>query len=459
MSTQEVILIFDIGKTTKKALLFDKEFHVIEEKTEVFKEIPDDDGYPSDNLSAVSTWVTDLINHYSASARYKITHCNFSAYGASFVHIDDRGKQAGSFYNYLKPLPPEIKKRFFDRYDAKHTLQAETASPYLGLLNSGLQLYWIKHSKPDVFNRIRHSLHLPQYFAFLVSGQYFSDITSIGCHTMLWDFQEENYHEWIFSEDVQRLLTPIHRPDHTIEVQFNNKKFRMGIGVHDSSGALMPYMATQKEPFLLLSTGTWNICFNPSNNDPLTADELASDCLCYLTYEGSPVKASRIFLGREHELQTGLLAKHFKVQQEACTAIAFSEDVFQSLCSDLAEEKTFYPVGMEGTGPLPQKQSGQTKLSAFGNLEQAYHQLMRYLIRWQLMSVDLVDPRKRVKNIIVVGGFTKNKLFLEILKRECKGRTIMISDHPRASALGAAWLVCDREMYEGKANLLQVSGF
>ncbi|MEP6737253.1 MAG: FGGY family carbohydrate kinase, partial [Chryseolinea sp.] len=457
MTTKEVILIFDIGKTTKKALLFDKEFHVIEEKTEVFKEIPDDDGFPSDNLAAVSTWVVELINHYTADSKYKITHCNFSAYGASFVHMDERGKPAGSFYNYLKPFPPEIKKKFHDQYDAKNTLQAETASPYLGLLNSGLQLYWMKYAKPEVFNRVKHSLHLPQYFAFLLSGQYFSDITSIGCHTMLWDFEEENYHEWIFSEDVQRLLTSIHRPDHSIEVQFNKKKFRMGIGVHDSSGALMPYMATQQEPFLLLSTGTWNICFNPSNNDPLTSDELASDCLCYLTYEGSPVKASRIFLGREHEMQTELLATHFKTQPDAYTSIVFREEIFQALCASDSYDNIFYPVGMEGTGPLPQKQQHRTNLSVFENLGQAYHQLMRYLIRWQMMSIDLVDPNKRVKNIIVVGGFTKNKLFLEILKRECKGRRIMISDHPRASALGAAWLVCDKDMYEGKANLLQLS--
>jgi sugar (pentulose or hexulose) kinase len=64
-----------------------------------------------------------------------------------------------------------------------------------------------------------------------------------------------------------------------------------------------------------------------------------------------------------------------------------------------------------------------------------------------------------VKNLIIVGGFTRNLLFLEILKREAKDLTLFLSDHPRAAAMGAAWLVCGKDAYDGKKDLLNVIPF
>ena len=40
----EVILVFDIGKTNKKVLLFDKNLTVVSEEEDKFEEISDDDG-------------------------------------------------------------------------------------------------------------------------------------------------------------------------------------------------------------------------------------------------------------------------------------------------------------------------------------------------------------------------------------------------------------------------------
>jgi sugar (pentulose or hexulose) kinase len=231
---------------------------------------------------------------------------------------------------------------------------------------------------------------------------------------------------------------------------------KMGVGVHDSSAALMPYLVTQKDPFLLLSTGTWNICFNPFNHETLSNEELASDCLCYITYAGNPVKASRIFLGHEHEVQADAISKYFNAPTDFYKSVKFDETVYNKLIND-GSSKQFFPLGMEGTGPIPQKQTRTTDYSLYNNIAEAYHQFVRHLVKWQLRSIDLIDPKKKVKSIIVVGGFTKNPLFLEILKREDRNRKILISDHPRASALGAAWLVSEANAYTGKEGLLSVA--
>ena len=45
MAATEVILIFDIGKTNKKLLLFDRELRIVSEADDKFDEITDDDAF------------------------------------------------------------------------------------------------------------------------------------------------------------------------------------------------------------------------------------------------------------------------------------------------------------------------------------------------------------------------------------------------------------------------------
>ncbi len=453
MNRQTVSLIFDIGKTTKKVLLFDENFHVLEEQTQNFVEVTDEDDFPSEDLGSLTMWTKEMLHHYLHHPDFLVTHINFSAYGASLVHLDEHNNTFSTFYNYLKPMRESCKEEFLKRYNKNGDLGTLTTSPFLGLLNSGLQLFWLKYEKPEVFSRIHTSLHFPQFFTHLLTGKKFTDITSIGCHTMLWDFQKQNYHEWVEKEDIRKLLGPVQHADHSFEHVYNDRPITVGIGVHDSSAALMPYLVVMKEKFLLLSTGTWNICFNPFNHAALTQLELSQDCLCYLTFDGKPVKASRIFLGHEHELQQQAMASYFKVDKEHYKSIEFNEELYKNLADSPAY---FHPLGMEGTGPFLQHPAHETNYDAFESFEEAQHQLIRQLVQWQKVSIDLIDPSYKVKNIIVVGGFTKSKLFLKIMKAELKERKILISDHPRAAALGAAWLVTGKNAYLGKDSLLNV---
>jgi len=440
-------------------LVFDRLFNVLEEQSETFREIRDDDEFPAEDLLRVSAWMKDRYQHYLDHPAYEITHCNVSGYGASLVNLDERGEVVMPFYNYLKPFAAPSARLFAGQYNANNQVCVDTASPYLGLLNSGLQLFWQKHERPQLFKRIANTLHLPQYFSSLLTGKLFTEITSVGCHTMLWDYRTHDYHAWVKREGLDRLFPPMAETTHTISKNVGPRTVQLGVGVHDSSAALMPYLATQHNPFLLLSTGTWNICFNPFSDTPLSAGELASDCLCYLTFQGRPVKASRIFLGHEHEMQTHLLAEHFHVEPDYYKSVRFSPDVFERLSRPDDPHRPFYPIGMEGTGPLPGKSPHHTQLNSFANMEEAYHQLVRYLVQWQLLSIKLVDPSDTIKDLIVVGGFTRNTVFLEILTRTMPNRNVLISDHPRASALGAAWLVCGKDGYAGNEHLLSVSPY
>jgi L-fuculokinase len=456
---QPVILIFDIGKTAKKALVFDSNFHVLEEAVEHFTEITDEDGFPSEDLAHISRWIKEKAKFFFQHPSYHVTAINFSAYGASLVHLDKMHTPIYPFYNYLKPFPDDCKAEFCEHYNPAGDLPAITSSPWLGMLNSGLQLYWIKKTNPEKFKRIHTVLHFPQYFPFLISQKKFTDITSVGCHTMLWDFPKNTYHNWVTEENLIPLFPAVTPSSHSVDTALFSIPIKLGIGVHDSSAALMPFLVSMNEPFMLLSTGTWNIAFNPFNNSPLSLLELKKDCLCYLSFEGKPVKASRIFLGHEHELQVKAIANHFDLHAEEISAIKFEHALFVKAVSDKDTQKTIYPLGMDGAGPFPEKVTKKTLWNNFPSAEEAYHYTVLQLARWQKVSLDLVDPERKIKTLIVVGGFTKNQLFLEALKHEVDHLKLFLSDHPRAAALGAAWLVAGVETRRGKKDILQVTPF
>src|SRR3569832_107871 len=304
-----VIAIFDVGKTNKKLFLFDEHYQIVYEKSARFIETTDEDGFPCENLESLRLSVFDSLSTIFRLKEFQVKALNFSAYGASLVYVDEEGKPLTPLYNYLKPFPTELSKQLYAKYGGENQFASETASPTLGSLNSGLQLYRLKMERPDIFKRLKFALHLPQYLSSLISGQYCSDITSIGCHTALWDFNNRRYHEWVEKEGLSLKLAPIKSPAEALEACFPGNNYRVGIGLHDSSAALIPYLVSFSEPFILISTGTWCISMNPFNETPLTGNELQQDCLCFLQYQGKLVKASRLFAGNEHEQQVKRIAE------------------------------------------------------------------------------------------------------------------------------------------------------
>ena len=286
MQLTEVLLIFDIGKTNKKLLLFDGNYSVVLENSIQIPEITDEDGFPCEDLDALTEWITNSFQSIQKNSQYQIKAVHYCAYGASWVFLNKEGKKIGKLYNYLKPLSPATKTLFEKKYGPIAQICLETASPDLDNLNSGLQLFRIKIEQPEFFAQIKWALHLPQYVHYLITGEIASDITSIGCHTLLWNFEKKCYHRWVKEEALENILPPI----------------QTNVGLHDSSAALIPYIRCSPEKFMLISTGTWCISLHPFNADPLTSAELKQDALCYLTPSGEPVKASRVFLGKKYEV-------------------------------------------------------------------------------------------------------------------------------------------------------------
>jgi sugar (pentulose or hexulose) kinase len=352
--------------------------------------------------------------------------------------VDNKRNPVAPLYNYLKPYPEELKQKFYDTYEGEIVFSQKTASPVLGSLNSGLQLYRLKYEHPALFAEINYSLHLPQYLSSIITGKNYSDITSIGCHTGLWDFKRNEYHNWVNEEGIIKKLAQIISSDAVVPVTINGNKYAAGVGLHDSSAALIPYLNFQY-PFMLISTGTWCICLNPFNHSPLTREELEQDCLCYITYRGNPVKASRLFAGRDHDLQLKRIMDHFNHSDTPYTHMQFNPEIVAGLKkkSDSNDKKINRNIS------LKQSAFGQRDLAHFSSGEEAYYQLISDLVNQQLASAQLVLEGTATKRIFVDGGFSKNDIYMNLLASVFPEMEVFAASMAQSTAMGAALAIHD----------------
>jgi sugar (pentulose or hexulose) kinase len=440
---KKVIAVFDIGKTNKKVLLFDEQLKIVEQVEDIFPEIVDEDGFPCDDAVRIETWISERVGQLLQSEDYDVSALNFSTYGATLVYLSADGNRIGPFYNYLKNIDSAVPVSIYERFGGTTEFCRKTASPALAMLNSGFQALWLKRTKPAVFGQVADILHLPQYLSYRFTGHKVSELTSIGCHTAMWDFDNHCYHRWLASEEIN-LPHPVDN-NTCFEVNFNGKKLPVGIGIHDSSASLAPYLTLASEPFILISTGTWCITMNPFNDEPLTAEQLEQDCLSYMGVHQKPVKSSRLFLGHIFEVNVSRIEQFFGKEKGVFKSVKPDE----ALVKGLLENQTRYFF----TNSLPADYIDlSADLSSFANFEAAYHQLVFDVAHLCRKSVGLVIPQHdTTKAVYITGGFSRNRLFVRLIANLLSDKRIFTSEIDNATALGAALMVS--EPVFGKVNV------
>lgn len=137
-----------------------------------------------------------------------------------------------------------------------------------------------------------------------------------------------------------------------------------------------------------------------------------------MSYKGTPVKASRLFSGYEHEQETKKMAEHFNVDQKHFVTVKYNPDL------------------VIGSG-FNTEAGGIFNCENYTTYEEAYHQLIGKLIRQQKKSTDLVMCDE-VKKIFVDGGFAKNEIYMHLLAKVYPQHEVYAASISQASALGAA---------------------
>src|SRR5690606_9690241 len=113
-----------------------------------------------------------------------------TTHGATAALLDEDGDLALPVLDY-EYTGPDVLRRDYDKVRPEF---AETYTPRLPAgLNLGAQLYWQERSFPAEFARTRWILPYPQYWTHRLTGVPASEITSLGCHTDLWNFETDLY--------------------------------------------------------------------------------------------------------------------------------------------------------------------------------------------------------------------------------------------------------------------------
>jgi L-fuculokinase len=421
-----VILIFDIGKTNKKWLVFDQSYKAISISFFEVEETRDKDGYPAENLQQLKEKILQIAFDAIHNIAWDVKAINFTAYGATVVNTDTQNNLVHEITNYLKPYPEGILDEFNRSYNnQKDLLLSETASPLLENLNTALQLYALKKTDPAEFERIQFSTHLPQYLSSLFTGVHTAELTSIGCHTLSWDLSKKQYHDWTKKEGIELKFPPIQSARLAVRREIANKDLFVGIGLHDSSAALLPYTMTIRNPFMLLSTGSWCICLNPFNHSPLTRDELIQDCLCYLNVDGQPVKASRLNAGFVHAEVVAGLCSHFNNTKEDYLGMQFDEALLLKVENLITQKKNAF-------SPF--------EPADWSSYQEAYTAAMVNMVEQQVEKIRLVSSNS-IEALFVDGGFSKNNLFMQLLRKRLPEYKVYAAEVGQSTAMGAALVV------------------
>jgi len=432
----DVIAIFDIGKTNKKFLLFDRALHLVHQEETSFEEITDDDGFACDDIEKLEAWMDQCLAGVIQKGSYRMAALNITTYGASLMYLDEMGKRLTPVYNYLKPMPEDVLEGFYDRYDGVEEFSRKTASPALGMLNSGLQILWLKKRKPELYSRVRNIIHFPQYISYLFTGKITSEYTSIGCHTAMWDFDNHSYHRWLNNEGIN-LPEPVSN-ETLYDASIKGSKISTGIGIHDSSASLVPYIALSREEFILISTGTWCIFMNPFNKEPLTTEQLRKDSLCYMSIRQQQVKSSRLFLGHLHDVNVERISRHFGIGKDFYKTVKTSDNKIARIAG--RRQRFFFKNGISSDYV-----DNEAVLNHFLTFDEAYHRLMADLVDLAMESLALVLPEDDQSKIVYIsGGFARNEIFTRLMAERLPDKKIYTSEVDNATALGAVMAVYEK---------------
>ncbi len=425
-------LVFDIGKTNKKLFVIDEKFQVVFQESKKFAEISDEDGFPMEDLDSLEEWILSSVNRVISNQNILIEGVNFSTYGASIVCLDDEGKRCVPFYNYLKPLPDDFQDHFMGKYGPKELFEQQTSGPYLGMLNSGLQLYFLKYYRPNIYGKVKIVLHFPQYLSSLLGLNHVNDYSSLGCHTGLWNYEKKKFASWVLKEGFSELFPSISTEDFE-----KVGKLKIGKGIHDSTASSLPYIKGFKESFILLSTGTWNIAMKPSDLTPIQPEDLKKDTVLFMTPEGLPIKSTRLLMGLHFQEIVQKFSQVFQLTSDEIKDVKY-DSKYKDLRTlphklilnhQLLEPERFGFVN--GTND---------NIGFFESFDHLIHQLIFEVVDLQIASMRplLVSPPKA---IFIDGGFTKNEIFIKTISDKMKPIPLYKSKRPIGSAMGACLMI------------------
>ncbi len=413
------IAVIDIGKTNAKLALVDletrSEIAVVTRPNTVLQ------GPPYPHFDTEGHWRFLLAALRDFHSRHGIDAISVTTHGASAVLLAGDGQLAAPVLDYEHTGPDDLA----DSYNAIRPAFADTGSPRLPMgLNLGAQLHWQFATDPTLLDRTATVVTYPQYWGFRLTGKRATDVTSIGCHTDLWNPHLARFSGLVETLGLTGKMAPTQSSGHilgtiTPEVAAATglpPETRVATGIHDSNASLLPHLIDRPAPFSVVSTGTWVVVMAVGGAQ--TTLDPARDTLVNVNAFGQPTPSARFMGGREYET----------LRQPATPS---DTDLDAVLASGLR----LLPSVQAGSGPFPDRKAHWLPAEP-DTAEQREIALGFYLA---LMTAECLAMIGAAGPTLIEGPFGQNRWFAAMLAA-ATGRAVITSASQTGTAIGAALL-------------------
>lgn len=416
------IAVIDIGKTNAKlALVRLSDMSEIEVVTRPNSVVP---GPPYPHFDVEGHWEFLLDGLSRFHTEHGISAVTITTHGAAGALIADDGSLAAPILDYEHTGPEETA----DAYDAIRPPFAETGSPRLPAgLNLGAQLHWQFQTDPALRDRVSHVVTYPQFWAYRLTGVLATDVTSLGCHTDLWNPFARTFSSLPEALCIAGKIATPRNPGDVLGTILPDIAERTGLpaetpvscGIHDSNASLLSHLVATAPPFSVVSTGTWVIAMAVGGK-PVTLDPKL-DTLVNVSAFGEAVPSARFMGGREHDIAVG--------GAPVVPDIADLREV-------LAEKTMLLPAVMPETGPFAGQRAcwiGTEPATGSGQRSAAVAFYLALVTSRCLQLIGHDGP------VVVEGPFARNIAFLWMLSAAVSSPVVPM-DGMTGTSQGAALL-------------------
>ncbi|AJE46381.1 FGGY-family carbohydrate kinase [Celeribacter indicus] len=420
MTVPRHIAVLDVGKTNAKLALVDgetlKEIAVVTRPNNVLQ------GPPWPHFDLDGHWAFFLEHLAAFQTSHGIDAISVTTHGAAAVLLDTEGALAAPMLDYEHDGPD----RMATDYDAIRPPFSETGSARLAMgLNLGAQLHWQFRSDPALAARTAHVLTYPQYWGYKLTGVMATDVTSLGCHTDLWNPWKGGFSMLVERLGLSGRLAPAHRSGDVLGTVTEDIAARTGLstetpvvcGIHDSNASLLPHVLGRTGAFSVVSTGTWVVAM--SVRGEATALDPDRDTLVNVNALGQAVPSARFMGGREYEI---VRAGGEVAVREADRAEILDKSIM------------LLPAVEPGSGPFQGREARWTGEPGTHGARMAA--LGFYLALMTRTCLDLVGAKGPV---IVEGPFARNSEYLDMLA-SLHEDGVEIAESATGTSVGAAML-------------------
>jgi L-fuculokinase len=419
-------LVLDVGKTNVKLLLMSKAGS-IRDTARIANRSLDGPPYPHLDTEHIWQWMLDALRDFAK--RFSIDAIVTTTHGCAAALVDDEAL-------VLPPLDYEVEvpQHIADAFEAVTPPFDRTKSPPLPQgMNLGRQLFRLQQEFPDQFARARHILCYPQYWAWRLCGVPAAEITSIACHSHLWEPREHRYSSLVRLQGWEALLAPMRPAFDGLGPVRPQIARQTGLaptclvynGIHDSNAAYSLYLRGHQRPFSLVSTGTWIIIFSPRMD--LDGLQENTDTLAMVNVTGDPVPVARYMGGREFELLTADCGP-----AGDCTE--------QDLERVIARGCFLLPSYAPG-GPF----AGRRGTTVGPHLDKPGEILARATLYVALVTTRSMILMQTDGDLMIDGGFVNNTLYCRLLATLGRSERCFVNHETEGTAVGAGMLAVWRE--------------